>query len=273
MEQNIRTDRFGGVGRLYGEEALDRFTNAHVAVIGIGGVGSWAVESLARSGIGHITKIDLDDVCVTNTNRQIHALNGNFGKQKTQAMAERVAAINPNCKVTKIDTFYRERNADELLSPGFDFVIDSIDQVFEKAHLIASCKKLGIPVISCGGTGGKTDPTQIKIADFIDVTNDPMINKVRTALRSKHGFPNGTDNRKNMEPFGVEVIYSTQNAVYPQCDGSVSPTIDTTGSEQPKGNMRLNCASGFGSITHMTATVGLFAAARALDSIAQKSLS
>ncbi len=269
MDPTINAERFGGVARLYGEEMLERFTNAHVAVIGIGGVGSWAVESLARSGIGHITKIDLDDVCITNTNRQIHALNGNFGKLKTQAMADRIAAINPNCKVTKIDTFYRERNADELLAPSFDFVIDSIDQVFEKAHLIANCKKLGIPVISCGGTGGKIDPTQIKIADFIDVTNDPMINKVRTALRSKHGFPNGTDNRKNMEPFGVEVIYSTQNAVYPQYDGTISKNIDSSG---PKSGIRLNCASGFGSITHITATVGLFAAARALDTISQKNI-
>lgn len=270
MDQNIRTERFGGVARLYGEKALDKFVNAHVAVIGIGGVGSWAVESLARSGIGHITKVDLDDVCVTNTNRQIHALNGNFGKQKTQAMAERVAAINPDCKVTKIDTFYSERNADELLADGFDCVIDSIDQIKEKAHLIASCKKRGIPIISCGGTGGKTDPTQIRVADFIDVTNDPMIGKVRTRLRTEYGFPRGTDNRKKMKNFDVEVIYSTQNAVYPQCDGTVSPIIDLSG---PKNDMHLNCASGFGSITHMTATVGLFAAAKALEIIAQKDAS
>lgn len=263
-------DRFGGVARLYGEDALEWFSNAHVAIIGIGGVGSWAVESLARSGIGNITKIDLDDICVTNTNRQIHALNGNFGRQKTEVMAERVAAINPDCNVTKIDCFYSSRNADELLSVPYDCVIDCIDQVKEKTHLIASCKKRGIPIITCGGTGGKYDPTKIKIGDIIEVTNDRLLSKIRYALRAQYGFPAGTDNRKGMKEFGVDAIYSVDDPVYPQCDGSVSPIQNKDGA---KSGLRLNCASGFGSVTHMTATMGLFAASRALDIICKNNLS
>ncbi len=225
------------------------------------------MESLARSGVGSITKIDLDDICVTNTNRQIHALNGNFGKQKTEVMAERVAAINPNCKVTKLNAFYSERNAEELLSVPYDCVIDSIDQVEEKAHLIATCKKRGIPIITCGGTGGKHDPTQLKIADVIKVTNDPLLAKVRNKLRSKYGFPNGTDNGKGMKKFKVEAIFSTQSPVYPRCDGSVSDERPKISKGDSRTDMRLNCASGFGSITHMTATMGMFAASRALDII------
>lgn len=254
--------RFGGVARLYGVDALAAFTRAHVAVIGIGGVGSWTVEALARSGVGRITMIDLDDICITNINRQLHAMDGNVGQQKTDAMAQRIYAINPECEVDCVQAFYSERNADALLTGGFDVVVDAIDRVFEKAHLIARCVALGTPVICCGSAGGMRDPSQLQIADMVKVTNDALIAQVRTKLRTHYGFPKG----KNLlvKNFGVETIFSTEQPVYPQCDGSVSihRPKDASGKD-----MRLNCASGFGSITHVTACVGLFAAERALQAL------
>lgn len=261
LSENI-VSRFGGIARLYGVDALAAFTRAHVAVIGIGGVGSWTVEALARSAVGRITMVDLDDICVTNMNRQLHALDGNVGKQKTEAMAQRIYAINPECQVECVQAFYSERNADDLIGDGFDVVVDAIDRVKEKAHLIARCKELGVPVICCGSAGGMRDPSKLQIADMAKVTNDALIGRVRTRLRTHYGFPKA--NNLLAPKFGVETIFSTEQAVYMQCDGSVSL-------EKPKEtdgkDMRLNCASGFGSITHMTASIGLFAAERALQAL------
>lgn len=250
LSQNI-IDRFGGVARLYGEASLENFTKSHVAVIGIGGVGSWAVESLARSGIGKITMVDLDEICVTNINRQLHAMDGEIGKQKTDAMAERLRLINPECEVICEQAFYNEKTADRLLSSGYDFVIDAIDLLMQKTHLLAECKKRKFPVVSCGGAGGISDPTTIKITDIARVTNDPLMRKVRTRLRSHYGFPKAVNNKH--KKFKIECVFVDQAPVYPN-------SCDTT----KEGSMRLNCESGFGSITHMTATIGLFAAQRAL---------
>jgi tRNA A37 threonylcarbamoyladenosine dehydratase len=253
--------RFGGIARLYGVDALEKFTKAHAAVVGIGGVGSWTVEALARSGVGKITMVDLDEICVTNINRQLHAMDGNIGHQKTDAMEQRIKAINPDCEVNNLHCFYSERSAEAFFENDFDVVIDAIDRVKEKAHLLAECKKRKIPVICCGGAGGLRDPSKIEIADLTRVTNDALLAQVRTKLRSNYGFPKGNTKKKKPKKFGVEAIFSTEQAMYPQCDGSVS-------TERPKDadgrDMRLNCASGYGSITHMTATVGLFAAERAL---------
>ena len=149
--------RFGGIERLYGKKAMEKFHNSHVCVVGIGGVGSWIVEALARSGIGQITMIDLDEICVTNINRHLHAMDGEIGKQKTAAMADRVHAINPECNITCLETFFSHRNADEILDQGFDYVIDAIDRVPAKALLLAGCHQRSIPVISCGGAGGPGD--------------------------------------------------------------------------------------------------------------------
>lgn len=261
--------RFGGIARLYGTRVLQRFTHSHVAVIGIGGVGSWTVEALARSGIGAITMVDLDEICITNVNRQLHAMDNNVGQQKTYAMEARVKAINPECQVTVFNSFYSERSAENFFSQTYDFVIDAIDQVKEKTHLIAECTKRAIPVVSCGAAGGLRDPSQIKIADITRVTNDPLIAQLRTKLRSQYGFPKG-DARKKPKKFGVQAIYSTEQAMFPQCDGSVSPQRPTQSNGK---DMRLNCASGYGSITHMTATVGHFAAERALHHLSQTLIS
>ena len=255
--------RFGGIARLYGVDALEKFTQSHVAIVGIGGVGSWTVEALARSGVGKISMVDLDEICVTNINRQLHAMDGNIGQQKTDAMEARIKAINPDCIVTNIQGFYSERSADAFFENNFDVVIDAIDRVKEKTHLIVECKKRNIPVICCGGAGGLRDPSKIQIADLSRVTNDALLAQVRTKLRSQYGFPKG--DTKKPKKFKVEAIFSTEQAMFPQCDGSVS-------TKRPKDadgrDMRLNCASGYGSVTHMTATVGLFAAERALARLA-----
>lgn len=260
--------RFSGIARLYGEAALEKFHNAHVCVVGIGGVGSWCVESLARSGIGQITMIDLDEICVTNINRQLHAMDGEIGRQKTAAMASRITAINPDCQITCLETFFGVRNADEILDQQFDFVIDAIDHVKAKCQLLAGCHQRNIPVIACGGAGGLTDPTQIQISDLSKSYNDALLNQVRKNLRSNYGFPAGADAKRKIKAkkFGIDCVFSSESPVFLQCDGSVSPQRPPAG--ESSGGTRLNCASGFGSITHMTATVGLFATSRCLKTLA-----
>ncbi len=260
-------ERFGGIERLYGKKAMEKFRHAHVCVVGIGGVGSWIVEALARSGIGHITMIDLDEICITNINRQLHAMDGEIGKQKTSAMADRVRAINPDCKVIALEAFFSHRNADEILDQGFDYVIDAIDRVQSKSLLLHGCHKRNIPVISCGGAGGLRDPSKIHIVDISRCYNDNLMNQVRRNLRTKYGFPMGADPKRKIKArkFYIDCIFSSESPVYQQCDGEVS-------TEKPK-NMadegrRLNCMSGYGSITHMTATFGFFAVSKCLDKLA-----
>lgn len=261
-------DRFGGIERLYGKQAAQRFRNAHVCIVGIGGVGSWVVEALARSGIGHITMIDLDEICLSNINRQLHAMDGEIGRQKTAAMAERVAAINPACEITCLESFFTARNADEILDTSFDYVIDAIDRVKEKCLLIAGCRQRDIPIITCGAAGGRRDPSQIRIDDLSRSYNDALLNQTRKDLRSDHGFHAGADPKLKIKArkFGIDAIFSPETSVFPQCDGEVSEKrpAETTGADT-----RLNCASGFGSITHITATFGFFAVSRCLERLAR----
>lgn len=185
--------RFGGVARLYGEEALQRFHQAHVCVIGVGGVGSWVVEALARSAIGNIAMIDLDNVAESNINRQIQALSDTLGKAKVTALAERVAQINPYCRVTQIEDFIAEDNLAEMIGIGkFDYIVDAIDNVRAKVALIAYCRQHGIKLITIGGAGGQIDPTKIEIRDLCRTEQEPLLAKVRKRLRALHGFPRGT---------------------------------------------------------------------------------
>jgi tRNA A37 threonylcarbamoyladenosine dehydratase len=256
--------RFSGISRLYGACALERFHQAHVTVIGIGGVGSWIVEALARSGIGHITMVDLDEICVTNVNRQLHAMDGQIGRLKTSAMAERIQAIHPDCQITEKQTFYSEKNADELLASSPDVVIDAIDAVRQKCHLIAECKTRGIPIVTVGAAGGRRDPSCIQIADLAMTCHDALLLQTRKNLRSHHGFPKAPTGKK-IKKFGVTAVFSTESPVFPQCDGSVS-------TQRPEGtNLRLSCESGYGTATPVTATFGMIAAAQALE-ILQKSV-
>jgi len=261
-------DRFGGIQRLYGKTSMEKFKRAHVCVVGIGGVGSWSVEALARSGIGQITMVDLDEICISNVNRQLHAMDGQIGRQKTSSMASRVHAINPECQVVCRETFFSERNADEILDSKFDYVIDAIDHVRAKALLLAGCKQRNIPVISCGGAGGLRDPAEIRVDDISRCHNDSLINKVRKELRSQYGFPAGADPRKKIKgrKFGIECVFSKESPVFEQCDGEVAPHKPTKEQNQPT---KLNCVSGFGSITHVTATFGLFAVSRCLANLSK----
>lgn len=255
--------RFGGIERLYGKAAMEKFSKAHVCIVGIGGVGSWAVEALARSGIGKITMIDLDEICVTNINRQLHAMDSEIGRQKTAAMASRISGIHPECEVVCLESFFNQRNADEILDQGFDYVIDAIDRVQSKSLLLDGCYKRDIPVISCGGAGGLRDPSQIKIDDISRCYNDSLMNHVRVNLRRKYGFPAGPDAKKKrkLKKFYIDCIFSSECPVYPQCDGEVS----TQRPDNLKAaDTRINCVSGLGSITHMTATFGFFAVSRCL---------
>lgn len=256
--------RFGGIARLYGVPALHHFVNAKVAVIGIGGVGSWAVEALSRSGIGTLTLIDLDEICLTNVNRQLHAMDGQIGKLKTQAMAERASAIHPAANVRCLDMFFGEKNAGEILDEGhFDAIVDAIDHVKAKTLLLAEAVARSIPIVSCGAAGGRRDPSRLQVADLSRVTNDPLLANVRKNLRSRHGFPKGETNKKP-KPFGIEAVFSTEAPMFPQCDGSVGH------SREAGSSLALRCDSGYGTATPMTATMGMMAAARVLEKLAAK---
>ena len=242
--------RFGGIGRLYTPEGLSKLRQAHVCVIGIGGVGSWAVEALARTGIGKITMIDMDDICVTNINRQIHAMTGTVAQLKTESMKERVERINPECVVEIIDDFILPENIPEYLNRGYDYVIDAIDSVKTKAALIAYCKRNKIKLITTGGAGGQTDPSQIQIADLSKTIQDPLASKVRSLLRKEYNF---SQNPKRK--FGVDCVFSTQPLIFPKMGESCE--ISAT----------MNCANGFGAVTMVTATFGVFAVSRVVDKL------
>ncbi|WP_140920733.1 tRNA cyclic N6-threonylcarbamoyladenosine(37) synthase TcdA [Limnobaculum xujianqingii] len=252
--------RFSGVARLYGQSALTLFSQAHVCVIGIGGVGSWAAEALARSGIGHLTLIDMDDVCVTNTNRQIHALRQTVGQPKGEVMALRIAEINPECEVTCIDDFITADNVAEYLTKQFDYVIDAIDSVRPKAALLAYCRRNKIPVVTTGGAGGQIDPTQIQVADLAKTIQDPLAAKLRERLKSDFGVV-----KNGKGKLGIDCVFSTEQLVYPQADGSVCAVKSTA--EGPK---RMDCASGFGAITMVTASFGFVAVSHVLKKMLAK---
>lgn len=245
--------RFAGVGRLYGTQALGRFRGAHICIIGIGGVGSWAAEALARSAVGQLTLIDLDMVAESNTNRQIHALDDEYGKAKVRAMAERIRAINPSCVLHEVEDFVSPENLDQLLNQRFDFIIDAIDQVRTKAALIAWCVRHQIPVITSGGAGGQIDPGRIVLDDLARTIQDPLLAKVRSLLRRDFAFP-----RDPKKKFNVPAVYSKEPLRYP--DGAAD-------CETGAGAAGLSC-SGFGSSICITATFGLFAAAAVLQHLA-----
>ncbi|MEO7598028.1 MAG: tRNA threonylcarbamoyladenosine dehydratase, partial [Opitutus sp.] len=194
-------ERFGGVSRLWGRAALDRLRAAHVCVIGVGGVGSWTVEGLARSGVGALTLIDLDDVCITNVNRQLPALEGAIGRPKVEVLAERVQAINPECCVKAVTEFLTESTAQRLLAPTFTFVVDAIDNMTNKARLIAACRDRGLPCITVGAAGGRRDFSQIRVGDLGEAENDLLLRQVRKKLRRDFAYAQG-EQRGRMH-FGV----------------------------------------------------------------------
>ncbi|MCU7845709.1 MAG: tRNA cyclic N6-threonylcarbamoyladenosine(37) synthase TcdA [Candidatus Thiodiazotropha sp. (ex Monitilora ramsayi)] len=248
--------RFGGIARLYGQDGLSRFLGAHVAVIGVGGVGSWVVEALARSGIGAITLFDLDHIAESNVNRQLHAVEGAFGQAKVTAMAQRVLAIHPDCCVIPVEAFVDEENLEEVIQGGFDYVVDCIDSYRTKAALIASCRRHKVRIITIGGAGGQTDPTRIRLADLSRSEQDPLLSKTRKLLRREYGFPANTKRR-----FDVPCVYSGEQQVYPSPEGEVC--LDRPGTLEGS----LNCG-GYGSAMTVTATFGLVAVSHLLKKLA-----
>ena len=252
--------RFGGSERLYGVSEVEALRKAHVCVIGIGGVGSWVAEALARTAIGTITLIDLDDICVTNTNRQIHALRSTIGRSKVEVMAERIRQINPDCQVNEVEDFVTPDNLGELVTGDFDYVVDAIDSLRAKVALIAHCKRNKIKMITVGGAGGQKDPTQIQVADLAKTYQDPLAAKVRNELRRHYNF---TKNPKRR--FQIECVFSTEQLVYPQADGSVCQQKATA-----DGPMKMDCSSGFGAATVVTATFGFVAASRVIAKLCEK---
>jgi tRNA A37 threonylcarbamoyladenosine dehydratase len=246
--------RFGGIERLYGAGALARAAAAHVVVVGIGGVGSWAVEALARSGLGRLTLVDLDHVAESNVNRQIHALESTFGAAKVAAMKDRIAAINPDCAVIAVEEFIDEANVAALI-PACDAVIDAIDQVPAKAALIAHCRRAGIRIVTTGGAGGRIDPTRVEVIDLSCTIHDALASKLRTRLRKDYGFT-----RDPKKKFGVDCVFSAEQIRRPagadSCDGNGD--FDAAAG--------LACA-GYGSSVAVTASFGFAAAARALAGI------
>lgn len=258
--------RFGGIRRLYGAAAAERLRRARVCVIGIGGVGSWTAEALARSGVGALTLVDLDHVAESNINRQVHALDGELGKAKVAAMAARIHAIHPGCAVTQIEEFIAPENQADILGQDFDAVVDCIDSARAKIALIGHCRGRGMPLVTVGGAGGRTDPTRIRVADLARSTHDPLLARVRAALRREHGFPHHA-----REPFGVPCVYSEEAARAPRGeDAACAPRAgpDGAGGEAapgaPEGAFALSCA-GYGSSVCVTAAFGLAAAARSLE--------
>ena len=250
--------RFGGIGRLYGERALERFKTAHVCVIGVGGVGSWIVEALARSAVGHLTLIDLDNVAESNINRQIQALSATIGQPKIEALRDRIAQINPFCKVTLVEDFIEPDNIVQMIDgKGFDYVVDAIDSVKAKAALIAYCREHALPMITSGGAGGQIDPTRIEVRDLGRTEQEPLLKKVRKLLRAQYGFSRG-----EKQKYGIDAVFSMEPLRYPDSEDACEIGSSVTG---------LNCA-GFGSSMVVTASFGMIAAAHILRKLAEAAL-
>jgi tRNA threonylcarbamoyladenosine dehydratase len=246
--------RFAGVSRLYGAAGLARLRGAHVAVVGLGGVGSWVVEACARSGVGTLTLIDLDHVAESNINRQLHALESTLGAAKAEVMAQRVVDIDPRCIVHPVEDFVEPDNLAALVPAGrFDFVVDAIDHVRAKTALVVHCHALGIPLVTIGGAGGRTDASRVRVTDLAHTLQEPMLAKVRKNLRTHHGFP-----RNLKKTFGIPAVFSDQ----PLRGNEAAIAV------RRDGMTGLNC-SGFGSMVSVTAVFGFVAAGLVIDRLAR----
>ncbi|MBU3548678.1 MULTISPECIES: ThiF family adenylyltransferase [unclassified Polynucleobacter] len=241
VEGSLENRRFGGVSRLYGPELRERFLNATVVVAGLGGVGSWAAEALARTGIGHLVIIDFDHISESNTNRQLHAIEGQFGKAKVEAMKERILQINPEIKLTAYDEFLEPENLDRLI-PANALVLDATDSVQTKIALSVWAVKNNRALVMCGAAGGKSDPTSVRCEDLSRTEQDALLAKVRQGLRQDHGF-----SRNLKKKMGIRAIYS-----YEPRAGASSGGLACTG---------------YGSTVMVTAACGLAAAAEILNLI------
>lgn len=261
--------RFGGVSRLYGLEGLARLQSAHICVIGIGGVGSWAAEALARNAIGTITLIDLDNIAESNVNRQLHAVDGAFGKAKVSAMAERIRLINPLANVIETEDFVTAENVRELLNNHYDGVIDCIDDAKAKATIANFCYIQEILLVMTGAAGGRLDATRIKHADLSLVTHDKLLAKVRNLLRREYAFSKAENVKNKSTKFGIQCVYSDEEAIKPESLCTVE--VDSSEVENSLNNRLsgLNCA-GYGSSVCVTASFGFVAAGLLLQKLLNK---
>jgi len=253
--ETLHAGRFLGFDRLYGAGSSARLASCHVCVIGIGGVGSWVVEALARSAVGRLTLIDADEVCLSNTNRQLHALEGQYGRAKVEVMAERARAINPALVVDAIAEFLTPSTLDRLLDRGYDLVIDCADAFRVKVETVVWCRRRKLPLIVCGSAGGRVDPTLVRVRDLSRTEHDAMLALVRKKLREEFRFPRGPKRY-----FGVQAVYSLENVRYPQADGSVCGVRPQAG----EGGLKLDCGGGLGAAAHITATFAFVAVASAI---------
>jgi len=249
--------RFAGIDRLYGVGAAARLAASQACVVGLGGVGSWAVEALARSGVGRLVLIDADDVCVSNTNRQLHALDGQYGRGKGEVLAERCRAINPAIEVEVIPDFLTPANLEAMLGRGHHVVLDACDSFRSKLGMIAWCRRRKLPVIVCGSAGGRTDATRVRVRDLSRTEQDALLALVRKHLRSGFHFPRNPDRY-----FGVPAVYSLENVKYPQRDGSVCGVRPRLAADE---SLKLDCGAGLGAATHVTGTFGFAMAGKAIE--------
>lgn len=255
--------RFDRMGRLVGDDGMARLLASHAIVVGLGGVGSWAAEALARAGVGRLTLVDFDLVCVTNGNRQLHAMKGTTGKPKVEVMADRLRLVHPGCDVRAVREFYDAESADRLLGDGADVVVDAIDNLSAKAHLIASCRARGLPLVVSGGASGRMDPTQLRVKDLGKVRDDPFLAAVRKILRQKYDFP--AANR-----WGITAVCSLEEPQLPReltYDGGCGFSCVCP---QGAGHEKHSCDSRhviYGTAGFVTGAFGLACAAEAVRAI------
>lgn len=256
-----RQRRFGGLDRLYGAQTVETLARGQVIVAGIGGVGTWCVEALARSGIGALTLIDLDHIAESNINRQVHALDSTLGQAKVQAMAQRVRDINPHCRIRLIDDFVGPENVEQIFSSGSGVLVDCTDQVSAKVAMVLAARAHAWPIIVCGGAGGKTDPLSLRAGDLSLAVHDALLGRVRGVLRKAHGYPKGGVQggkaHKRMPRMGVSCLWFEQTVILPELWQQTSEQTVLQG---------LSCA-GYGSAVTVTASMGMAAAHQAIQCV------
>lgn len=251
----VNDRRFDGVRRLYGETLFSKIQGSTALVVGLGGVGSWTVEAIARSGVGQIVLVDMDEVCISNINRQIHALPETVGKSKAEVLQERIHSINPLCHVTVKNTFFTEKTVEDVFSSRPSVVVDAIDRVTNKALLIATAVSRGVPIVTTGSAGNRFDPAGVKVEDLALTIHDPLLSFVRKKLRSEYGFTRSVGKK-----FRVPCVYAPlqKNNGFTRVDESI--LCDASDGIR-------SCNDGMGTVAYMTGTVGLIAASEAMKLI------
>lgn len=253
---------FQAIQNLYGITGFHKIQNSNFLIVGIGGIGSWISEMLIRSGALNLTLVDLDDICISNINRQVHALNHTVGKSKIDEMKKRLQQINPECQINCVHDFFSESTKDEILKYHFDFVFDAIDSHKSKCILISECKRRKIPIICSGGAGGKFDPTKIQIKDLSKTINDQLLYWVRKTLRKHYNFSPFKE-----KPFNIPAVFSTELPL-------TNPNSEIKNNAPPILKMNkthsLNCSAGFGSAGFVTASFANAAVSYALHQICFK---